>query len=63
MLVVTSAFDVFGGDPITSGDVRVEAGRTGKPWADRVLGEAGTFPGRRDRHFVVDDGAGQLLVE
>lgn len=63
MLVVTGTFDVFGGDPVTVADVRVQSRRTGQAWADRVLGEARTLSGRRDRHFVVDDSAGQLLVE
>lgn len=63
MLVVTGAFDVFGGDPVATADVRAQPRRAGEAWADRILGEACTFPGRRDRHLVVDDGTGQLLVE
>ena len=34
-----------------------------QPGPDRVLGEPGAFPGRGDRHFVVDHGAGELFVE
>ncbi|MGU3650303.1 hypothetical protein [Mycolicibacterium sp. A43C] len=63
VLIVTGAFDVGGSDPIATGDVRVQSGGAGQPRTDRILGEPGTLSRCRDGHFVVDDGARQLLVE
>lgn len=63
MLVGAGAFDVSRGNSITAADVRPESSRTGEARADGIFGEAGALAGRCDRHLVVDDGAGQLLVE
>ncbi|MBU8817844.1 hypothetical protein KL864_18255 [Mycolicibacterium goodii] len=60
---MSGPFDVFGGDAIPPGGVRRQPRRGGKAWPDSVFGEARTFSGRCERHFVVDDGTGKFLVE
>ena len=61
--VIPGALDIFGGDAVSRGHVWGQSGRVGQPWPHRVFGKACTLSSCRKRHFVVDHGTSQLLIE